>query len=41
MGSITISYSTCIAFGTWLSFAGEAKRREVKWRGGKAEGSTG
>jgi hypothetical protein len=37
--SITIPYSTCIVFGAWLRFAGEAKWREVRQRGGKAERS--
>jgi hypothetical protein len=37
-GSITISYSTYIAFGTSLGFAGEAKRREARLRG--AQGGT-
>jgi hypothetical protein len=32
--SITIPYLFCIAFGTWLGFAGEAKQS-----GGEAEGS--
>jgi carbohydrate-binding DOMON domain-containing protein len=40
-GSIAISYSTCIVFGTWLGFTGEAKWREVKQREARRRGARG
>jgi hypothetical protein len=40
-GSITISYSTCIAFGAWLSFAGKVSQARRSGGDGRQRGAQG